>query len=616
MCLQHSVRGLTAVAATVAFASVCSAAAHPEQASRTVLTIYWGPESFPGTAQIDPAIQSVLRTQSAVPVNYFAEYLETEEFPQDTAAEALREYIERKYEGRHIDVVIAVTSAALQFALRCREDLFPRVPIVFLSANLPQVAAEHTARGITGVLSDAPYDETLALALDLHPSTTRVFVVAKAPSVEGYDDNIRAALSHFSSRVKLTYIDERTVPALLAAVKTIPAQSVLFYTRYIPDGASSGVYPEQIARLLAAASPVPIYTIDDVYLGSGVVGGIMRTGEATGRRLGALARQILDGTPPDNIPIADVPTAPIFDWRQLKHWGIEPSQLPAESRVLFRTPTAWEMYGWYIVGAMTIVTVQLALIAGLVTQRARRRGAESIVRAREASLRTSYDRIQQLAGRLINAQEAARASLAQDLHDDICQRLAMVSTTIDRLRSSSGEIQDGATQHSFTDLRRDTRKTFDAVRQLSHDLHPATLRVLGLAPALKHYCADIATRHTVEVTFTAEGDWRHVPSELAICFFRIAQESLRNGIVHGAARRLAVSLVRSGDDMEMTVADDGCGFNLDGVSHDASGVGVVSMEERARAIGGKLHISTGAQHGTTICIRVPLRVAERCRVVR
>jgi len=95
MCLQHSVRGLTAVAATVAFASVCSAAAHPEQASRTVLTIYWGPESFPGTAQIDPAIQSVLRTQSAVPVNYFAEYLETEEFPQDTAAEALREYIER-----------------------------------------------------------------------------------------------------------------------------------------------------------------------------------------------------------------------------------------------------------------------------------------------------------------------------------------------------------------------------------------------------------------------------------------------------------------------------------------------------------------------------------------
>jgi len=482
MRVQKHLRGLTVVAITVAFASMASAAEPPEQPSRTVLTIYWGPESFPGTRQIDPAIRTALRTPSGSPVNYFAEYLETEEFPQDTASAALRDYIKRKYAGRHIDVVIAVTSAALQFALRYREELFPRVPIVFLAGRLPQVAAEHSADGITGVLSDAPYDETLALALALHPSTTRVFVVARAPSVEGYDDRIRAALRRFSSQVRITYINERTVPALLAAVKTIPAQSVLFYTRYAPDGASLGLYPDQIARLMAAISPVPIYTIDDVYLGSGVVGGIMRTAEMTGSRLGTIALQILDGARPESIPIADVPTAPVFDWRQLQRWGIESSRLPPKSRVLFSTPTVWEMYGWYIVGAMTIVTVQLALIAGLVTQRARRRRAEGVVLAREASLRTSYDRIRQLSGRLINAQESARASLAQDLHDDICQRLAMVSTTIDRLWSSSGNIQDHATQHSFTDLASDTQKTFDAVRQLSHDLHPATLR----QPAATH----------------------------------------------------------------------------------------------------------------------------------
>jgi signal transduction histidine kinase len=367
------------------------------------------------------------------------------------------------------------------------------------------------------------------------------------------------------------------------------------------------VYPEQVARLIAAASPVPIYTIDDVYLGSGVVGGIMRSGEASGSRLGAIARQILDGTRPESIPIADVPTAPIFDWRQVRRWGIETSQLPPESRVLFKTPTVWELYGWYIVAAMTIITVQLALIAGLVTQRARRSRAEGIVRTREASLRASYDRIQELAGRLINAQEAARASLAQDLHDDICQRLAMVSTMIDRLRSSSGEIQDGATQRSVTTLRSDTRKTLDAVRQLSHDLHPATLRVLGLAPALNNHCAEIATRHDVQVTFSAEGDLRYLPADVATCLFRIAQESLRNGVAHGAARRLAVSLARCGDDMEMTVTDNGCGFNLDTVGHDAVGVGVISMEERARVIGGKLHIATSAQRGTTIRITVPLR---------
>jgi signal transduction histidine kinase len=544
MRLHKSVRGLTAVAFTVAFASVCSAAAAQEQTPRTVLTIYWGPESFPGTEQIDPAIQRVLQKPSGAPVNYFAEYLETEEFPQDTASAALREYIQRKYEGRHVDVVIAVTSAALQFALRYREELFPRVPIVFLAGRLPQVAAEHSADGITGVLSDAPYDETLALTLALHPSTTRVFVVARAPSVEGYDDRIRAALRRFSSQVRITYINERTVSALLAAVKTIPAHSVLFYTRYAPDGASLGLYPDQIARLMAAVSPVPIYTIDDVYLGSGVVGGIMRTAEMTGSRLGAIALQILDGARPESIPIEDVATAPVFDWRQLQRWGIESSRLPPKSRVLFRTPTVWEMYGWYIVGAMTIVTVQLALIAGLVTQRARRRRAEGVVLAREASLRTSYDRIRQLSGRLINAQESARASLAQDLHDDICQRLAMVSTTIDRLWSSSGNIQDHATQHSFTDLA----ATRERRSMPSDNCRMTCIRdaaVLGLAPALKNHCVEIATRHNVEVTFTAQGGLRNIRSDIAICFFRIAQESLRNGVVHGGAHRLAVSLARS-----------------------------------------------------------------------
>ena len=261
----------------------------------------------------------------------------------------------------------------------------------------------------------------------------------------------------------------------------------------------------------------------------------------------------------------------------------------------------------YIIGTIGVVTLQLLLITGLLTQRARSRRAEEIIHAREASLRTSYDRIQQLAGRLINAQEAARAAIAQDLHDDICQRLAMVSTAIDHMRGSSGAIQGARAQQSFAELASDTRQMFDAVRRLSHELHPAILRLLGLAPAIKTHCAEIAMRHQVQVTFTAEGDLQHVPSEVAVCFFRIAQESLRNGIVHGAAHRLTVSLTRSGDDVEMTITDDGCGFDLDVVGRDGNGVGVVSMEERARAIGGTLDIVTGAQGGTTIRLRAPLK---------
>jgi two-component system sensor histidine kinase UhpB len=184
----------------------------------------------------------------------------------------------------------------------------------------------------------------------------------------------------------------------------------------------------------------------------------------------------------------------------------------------------------------------------------------------------------------------------------------MVSTAIDHLKGLSGTIQGARAQRSFAELASDTRHMFDAIRRLSHDLHPATLRVLGLAPALKTHCAEIAMRHRVHVTFTAGGDLQHLPSDVAVCCFRIAQESLRNGIDHGAARRLTVSLTRSGDDVEMTITDDGCGFDLETVSRNGDGVGVIGMEERARTIGGTLHIVTGAQRGTTVRLRARLKL--------
>jgi signal transduction histidine kinase len=589
----------------IALASLCPAASAQGETPRTILTIHWGSERDPSAGRLDAAIRKVLLADTDAPVEYFAEYLETEEFPKETASTALRDYIHRKYEGRHIDVVITVASAALQFALRYRDELFPDVPIVFLAVAPPQVVIDRTAAGITGVLNDTPFAETLELALILHPSAKRVFVVAQAPSVDGYDERIQFALNRFSTRVELTYIKARTVPELLSAVKAIPPQSLILYTRYAPEKAASNVYPADVARLIAEVAPVPIYGISDLYIGSGVVGGVVRAADAAGTRVGEIARHIVDGTPADNIPIVPVQTAPMFDWRQVKRWGIDPSKLPPESKVLFRTPTEWESYHWYIIGTIVIVTAQLLLIAGLLTQRARRRRAEETLRAQEASLRTSYERIRLLAGRLINAQETARASIAQDLHDDICQHLAYVSIAIDHLTASAGEIQSVESQRSLADLAREIRTTFNSIRRLSHDLHPATLRVLGLAPALKSHCTEVASRHNVEVTFTSEGDLTRVSPDVAICFFRIAQEGLRNGVAHGEASRFSVSLSRSGENLVMIVIDNGRGFDIDEVRRRGSAFGLVSMEERARVVGATVHITTGIRLGTTIHVRGP-----------
>ena len=603
------------VAAEIALfvtALVSGAASAPAQAPRTVLTIHWGPEDFTGASSTDAAIRKVLLSDDSAPVDYFAEYLESETFPPERASLALRDYIREKFGGRRIDVILANTTPALRFVLSYRDELFAGVPIVYVAGPLD--ATFRTVPLATGLISDVTFGETMELALKLHPSVRRVFVVARTANPEGYTERVRTALQRFTSQVEITYISETSLAGLLAAVKAIPAGSLILYTRYQPDQGEGVLYTDEIARAMAEVSPVPIYGTSDLYVGTGVVGGMVRSARNGGTRLGEIARQILNGARPEDIPVATVQLTPMFDWRQLRRWNVDMSRLPPGSDIEFRTPTAWESYRRYIIGTIVVVIAQLVLIVGLLTQRARRRRAEETIRANEATLRASYDRIRQLAGRLINAQEAARASIARDLHDDVAQRLAYVSLAANILKKSSGRIEDAQTQQAFSELEHDTLGVLDGIRRLSHDLHPATLRLLGLAPALSSHSAELEKRHKVEVKFTAHADLGYLHPDVAICFFRIAQESLRNGLVHGEARHFVVSLTRSGTQIEMTVTDDGVGFDLEAVRRDGSGLGLVSMEERARVVGANVQIVSAPGQGTTIRVRGPAELPQPARM--
>jgi signal transduction histidine kinase len=354
---------------------------------------------------------------------------------------------------------------------------------------------------------------------------------------------------------------------------------------------------------MVQVSPVPIYASTDLYMGTGVVGGIVRASRAQAIRLGEISRQVLNGTRPEDIPIGASPLVPMFDWRQVQRWGIDPSKLPRGSVIRFRVPSAWETYRSYIVGAIVVTTGQLLLITALLTQRARRRRAEETLRAQESTLRTAYERIRQMAGRVINAQESARASIARDLHDDVCQQLVCVSMSVNRLKTSAGRIQDAETQAALAKLEHQANNMFDGIRRLSHELHPSSLPLLGLGTTLKAYCSEVEKLHNVQVSFTSEGELRQLPSDVAVCLFRIAQEALRNAFGHGRAQRSTVSLVASGAQVELTVTDDGIGFDLDAVRRSGSGLGLVIIEERAHAVGADVHISTGAGKGTVIRVR-------------
>ncbi len=599
-----------ALAAALCAPPLCSSASAQPQSPRTVLVVHWGPEEFPATPVVNAALRKALTSDSQLLIEFFTEYLESDLFPREQASPALADYIRHKYRGRRIDLVIAIADPALQFVLDHRQELFPGAPIVYSGVGLPDTISRDDGGGLTAVMRGVAYAETLKLALDLHPLTEQVFVVVKGPDQQGVD-SVRAALQDSSRRVPLTYLSEDTVARLLAAVKAAPPRSLILYIWHSQQDPGHGMHAGEVARLVAEASAVPVYGTNDDYIGSGVVGGVVRGTAETAARMGDMARQILGGTRAQDLPVENARLVPILDWRQVQRWGIDPSRLPPGSDIRFRVPTAWESYRSYIVGTIVVIAGQALLIAGLLTQRARRRRAEETIRTREATLRANYEQIRHLAGRVIHAEEAARSDIARDLHDGVCQELFGVSMEVSSLKASSGRVQDAPTQEALSRLLNRALEMVEGVRRLSHELHPASLRLVGLASALQAHCIEVEKRHDVQVSCRTAGDLRHMHPDVALCLFRIAQEALRNGAIHGDARRLAVAVVRSGGHIELTVADDGRGFDLETVRQDGGGLGLVSMEERVHVIGGRMHIVTRPQQGTTIRVRVPADTGAR-----
>ena len=597
-------RLLPAVAVALASAWMSTTVAAAERSTRTVVAIHWSGPEFPASPAVNTGLLESLVSTPELKIDYFVEYLESDRFPPRQASLALRDYIRAKYQGRRIDVVIPIADPALQFVADYHAELFPDASVVFSGVAVGTETVRRVGGRLTAVLRGAAYIQTLKLALALHPGTREVFVVAKSRDART-SASVRSELSEFSSRVRLTYIDEPSIPRLLAAVRAVPRGALILYVWHSQEDPGNQMYADEIARMVAEAAPVPVYGTNDRYIGTGVVGGAVRGTRETAVRMGEMARAILQGTRAQDIPIETARLIPILDWRQLQRWGIDESRLPAGSVVRFSVPSLWQAYRWRIMGTFVIVVAQLLLIAGLLTERATRRRAEQIVRAREATLRTSYEQIRQLAGRLINAQETARANIARDLHDDVCQDLVGVSIAISGLKRSSGDIQDPRAQQALFKLHRWALAIVEGVRRLSHELHPATLQLLGLAAALQGHCIEVEKRHDVQVAFTSNGNLRGLHPSAALCLFRIAQEALRNGAVHGDARRLRVAVARSGEYIELTVSDDGRGFDLESVRRNGSGLGLVSIEERAHVAGGDVHIVSAPGQGTTVFVRVP-----------
>ncbi|HEX2933262.1 MAG TPA: hypothetical protein VHV54_26270, partial [Candidatus Binatia bacterium] len=315
-------------------------------------------------------------------VELFVETMDTMWFDRSEIEPEFLSLFRKKYRTRKIDLLMAAGADALDFAQRFREVLLPGVPIVFYNVAEDALRGRTLQPGMAGVTLRFNLPGTLDLAVRLQPAARRIVVVSgTSPYDRNWQHRAREALKAYESRLEVSYWSGLSLQQLLENLRELPADAIVLYLSFSDDGAGHTYSPADIAKRIAAASAAPVYGVLETYLGQGIVGGAFPTFEAHGKVAGQVALRVLAGEKPENIAVQSSPLAvAIVDWRELGRWGISESRLPAGSVVRFRSPSVWKEYRWYIIAALAIITVQGALIVGLLLHRRQRRRAEAELR--------------------------------------------------------------------------------------------------------------------------------------------------------------------------------------------------------------------------------------------
>ena len=691
---------------------------------KRILVLYWQSRLVPSNVLFEQSFEPVIRSATTW-TEYYAELLDTDRFPGDAQLLVFRDYLRQKYASQPIDVVVTFSDVPLNFLLRYRDDLFPKAPIVFVVNKPPDASQLAAGPGMTGLITRNAYKENVDLALHVKPDTKHIFVVSGSLLHDKIFENAcRQDLVGYEGRVTIEYLTDLSIDELTDRIKNLPENSIILYGwQQEMDERGKLVETREVLASIVKSARVPIYGLSSWQVGEGVVGGYVRTIDSMGAMAAKITLQILDGVRAQDIPVGTIPIEPLFDWRELKRWGISESNLPAGSIVKFRTPSIWEEYKWLFIGIVFVFFAQSALIASMIINRSRLKRAEIEQQQAIGALRESEERFRNMAdtapvmiwvsgadkfrtyvnqqwlkftgrelkdeldtgwlrnvhpedlercleirnaafehheafrveyrlrrkdrefrwvldsgtprflsdgtflgfigsciditelkaaeetlanlsGQLIRAREDECARIARELHDDVNQRMALVSVTLEQLSLSPPNTTDQL-RTQLNDVMSQVTETSREIHRMSYDLHPSKLRHLGLVAALEGLCQEYRRHHKLEIDFTRSEVPATLPKDISLCLFRVAQESLNNVIKHSGAQKARVELVGSGMEIKLLVSDSGIGFEINSPELK-KGLGLVGMRERLRLVGGNITIDSALSHGTQIEAIIPL----------
>jgi PAS domain S-box-containing protein len=360
---------------------------------------------FPGTPGMPmyDAMLSEIRTtiQRGLggPLNLYVEYLDAERFPEKQHLRAQIDFIKKKYTREKMDLFILFFQGYSYLTSQHPSFDFDDTPVISmeLRSDLPGSPPIDRKKGMTGIMVELEFKKTVETALSLHPGIKEAYVITgSSPFDRVLESVVRVAYREYESRVAITYLSGLAMEELLQKISKLPKDSIVIYVSLLKDAKGVDYYAVESLKLLSETSSAPLYGYFDTHVGQGIVGGYVFSSKGNAVKVGQLAVRILQGEDPDTIPFAQNPNLFMFDWRQMKRWGIQEKSLPKGSIIVNKELTFWEAFRWYIIGTILFVIIETLFVVFLVALYRRQKRVEKQLHEATKEWRVTFDSIQDL----------------------------------------------------------------------------------------------------------------------------------------------------------------------------------------------------------------------------
>ena len=366
-------------------------------AQKRVLVIHSYHQGFKWTDDLTRGIHNVF-AGAPEKVELYVEYMDSKRNPAAEYLEQFSALLQIKYRQRPVDLIICSDNNAFNYLKAWAKLIQPGVPVVFCGVNFFEPDDIAGLSNFTGVSEETDFRTTLELALRLHPATEKVLIIDDTTTTgKRLRTKLEQILPEFSDHVAVELLDNTSMAELQQKVSALPQHSIVLYTLFFRDANGEFFEYDDSIRLISLVAKVPVYGSWDFSLGFGIIGGRLTSGYAQGEAASHLALRILRGEQPAQIPVVmDSPNRYMFDFQQLKRFGIDPDQLPEGSEIINRPRTLMDDYAEAVYVGLGAIVLLLLVITFLIHNMARRRTAEAATRRSEKRFREISELLPQI----------------------------------------------------------------------------------------------------------------------------------------------------------------------------------------------------------------------------